>query len=97
MFTWNFGPCSNDSWSISLILLCVIGLLPLAEPPAGQGRRRPPIIGQVKDETVAVLLGITLTATSPALPIRQAVTVTDDQGSDRRSSRVSSWVLGRFS
>lgn len=83
MLTRKFGSGRHYSWSASLILLCVIGLLPLAQPAAGQGTAPASIIGQVKDGTGAVMPGVTVTATSPALQVRQMVAVTDEHGEYR--------------
>src|SRR5207237_4256229 len=41
------------------------------------------IIGQVTDDTGAVLPGVTVTATSPALQVKQVVDVTNERGEYR--------------
>ena len=41
------------------------------------------IAGQVVDESGAVLPGVTVTATSPALQVRSVVSVTDERGDYR--------------
>src|SRR5204863_3684767 len=41
------------------------------------------IIGQVKDESGAILPGVTVTATSPALQVREVMDVTNAQGEYR--------------
>ena len=66
-------------------LVSVIGLCSLAVPTAaGQGAASAGgIIGQVTDGTGAVLPGVTVTATSPALQVPSVVTVTDAQGDYR--------------
>jgi hypothetical protein len=68
-------------------LLSSIGLFPLAAPAtAGQGAASPAgIIGQVTDGTGAVLPGVTVTATGPALQVPSVVTVTDERGDYRLS------------
>ena len=43
------------------------------------------IIGQVTDDTGAVLPGVTVTATSPALQVKQVVDVTNERGEYRLS------------
>ena len=49
---------------------------------AGQGQDAS-IIGQVTDESGAVLPGVTVTATSPALQVPQVIAVTNEQGEYR--------------
>jgi hypothetical protein len=46
---------------------------------AGQGQNAS-IVGQVTDESGAVLPGVTVTATSPALQVPQTIAVTTEQG-----------------
>jgi hypothetical protein len=51
---------------------------------AGQGAAAPAgIVGQVTDGTGAVLPGVTVTATSPALKVPSIVAVTDELGEYR--------------
>ena len=52
---------------------------------AAQGNQSAGIIGQVKDSTDAILPGVAVTATSPALQVPQVSTVTDAQGEFRLS------------
>src|SRR5688572_25773228 len=60
----------------------VVGLVVLAgSPVAGQGVAT--IIGQVTDESGAVLPGVTVTATSPALQVPQVTDVTNEVGEYR--------------
>ncbi len=68
------------------ILTC-IGLFPLAAPAtAGQGAANPAgVIGQVTDGSGAVLPGVTVTATSPALQVPSVTTVSDERGDYRLS------------
>jgi hypothetical protein len=71
--------------SIIGLLLVAFGLFPLAAPAtAGQGAAAPAgIVGQVTDGTGAVLPGVTVTATSPALQVPSVTAVTDEQGDYR--------------
>jgi hypothetical protein len=73
--------------SIVRLVPLVIGLLPLAAPAgAGQGAAAPAsIVGQITDGTGAVLPGVTVTATSPALQVPSVTTVTDERGDYRLS------------
>jgi hypothetical protein len=73
--------------ALIICLLSSISLFPLAAPAtAGQGVANPAgIIGQVTDGTGAVLPGVTVTATSPALQVPSVVTVTDERGDYRLS------------
>jgi len=52
---------------------------------AAQGSQAAGIIGQIKDSTGAVLPGVSVTATSPALQMPQVSAVTDGQGEFRLS------------
>ena len=69
------------------VLLIAFGLFPLATPAmAGQGAAAPAgIVGQVTDGTGAVLPGVTVTATGPALQVPQVVAITDERGDYRLS------------
>src|SRR5438128_2204791 len=62
------------------LTLCLLPLADLAL--AGQGQEAS-IIGQVTDESGALLPGVTVTATSPALQVRQMTVVTNDRGEYR--------------
>lgn len=78
--TWH---CSRR---ISAFITCVVlALLSLLEPAsaAAQGGTSATIIGQVTDDSGAVLPGVTVAATSPALQVPQLTTVTDDRGEYR--------------
>lgn len=67
--------------AIALVVLC---LFPLAgRSIAGQAGTAATIIGQVTDESGAVLPGVTVTATSPALQVPQVTGVTDERGEYR--------------
>ena len=76
----------SPAWIVRLLLFA-IGLLPFAAPAtAGQGATAPAsIAGQVTDGTGAVLPGVTVTATSPALQVPSVTTVTDERGDYRLS------------
>ena len=50
---------------------------------AGQGTATQAVTGQVTDASGAVLPGVTVTATSPALQVPQVTTVTNELGEDR--------------
>jgi hypothetical protein len=72
--------------SIVGLLLFAFGFSMAAPATAGQGAAAPAgIIGQVTDGTGAVLPGVTVTATSPALQVPQVVGVTDERGDYRLS------------
>ena len=68
-------------------LLFAFGLFSLAAPAAaGQGAAaNASITGQITDGTGAVLPGVTVTATSPALQVPSVTTVTDERGDYRLS------------
>jgi len=81
---WN--RCARSgSTALIVSVLRFISLFAFAEPArAGQSAANPAgIIGQVTDGTGAVLPGVTVTATSPALQLPRVVTVTDDRGDYR--------------
>ena len=65
---------------IPVLVWCLVSLADLAV--AGQGQEAS-IIGQVTDESGGVLPGVTVTATSPALQIRQLVDVSNERGEYR--------------
>jgi hypothetical protein len=67
-----------------IIVASVLGAVIWAGPAfAGQGTAPASIIGQVTDTSGAVLPGVTVTATSPALQVPQIVSVTDAKGEYR--------------
>jgi carboxypeptidase family protein len=68
-----------------LVLRLIAGLLISASAvtAAAQDITSASIIGQVKDESGAVLPGVTVTATSPALQVPAVTAVTDTQGEYR--------------
>jgi hypothetical protein len=65
-----------------LILIVLVGLFPLATPAAGQATQAA-IIGVVTDTSNAVLPGVTVIATGPALQVPQIETVTNERGEYR--------------
>src|SRR5262245_54853306 len=73
---------NGHSLVLSAAILGVIGLFPLAGAVAGQTAPAS-IIGVVTDNTGAVLPGVTVTATSPALQVPSVTTVTDESGGYR--------------
>ena len=64
-----------------LVLTCC--LVPLADLAVAGQAQEASIIGQVTDESGAVLPGVTVTATSPALQVPQVTDVTNDRGEYR--------------
>ena len=81
-----FVTCSRKARLVGV--LCFIGLPPWAAlAMAGQGGVADPagIIGQVTDGTGAVLPGVTVTATSPALQVPSVTSVSDAHGDYRLS------------
>src|SRR6266850_5191393 len=58
--------------------LCMLAFSGLA-----YGQQEASIIGQVKDESGAILPGVTISATSPALQVPQVSDVTNQQGEYR--------------
>src|SRR5918994_6987982 len=79
------GPRWNVSRPvIALTALVVFNLFPFAAHSiAGQGGTAATIIGQVTDESGAVLPGVTVTATSPALQVPQVSDITNERGEYR--------------
>ena len=63
-------------------VLLVLGLMFYLVPVASQAQEAS-IIGQVTDDTGAVLPGVTVTATSPALQVPQVIAVSDERGEYR--------------
>src|SRR5437773_210099 len=64
----------------AILLWCL--MFPGPPAAAGQGQEAT-IIGQVTDESGAVLPGVTVTATSPALQVSQVTDVTNERGEYR--------------
>jgi hypothetical protein len=66
----------------TVIALVIFSVLPPAAPSvAAQTGTAATIIGQVMDESRAILPGVTVTATSPALQVPHITGVTDERGS----------------
>ena len=70
------GPC------VRIVLSIVLGLAVRGAALAGQGQEAM-IIGRVTDESGAVLPGVTVTATSPALQVQHVTDVTNETGEYR--------------
>ena len=62
--------------------VCFVSVLAMVSPAAGQSTQAA-IMGVVADTSGAVLPGVTVIATSPALQVRQVETVTSDRGEYR--------------
>src|SRR5688572_19323485 len=77
----------TQSGALHLVLLSFLSLLPLAAPAmAGQGAGNPAgITGVVTDNTGAILPGVTVTATSPALQVPSVTSISDERGEYRLS------------
>jgi hypothetical protein len=76
---------SSAPWSRRTVvpLITFLGLFALAGiAAAGQGQATS-IVGQVTDESGGVLPGVTVTAASPALQVRELTVVTDERGQYR--------------
>jgi hypothetical protein len=70
----------------SLVPVLIVCLLPVAGLAfAGQAQQEASIIGQVTDTSGAILPGVTVTATSPALQVSQLTNVTNERGEYRLS------------
>ena len=85
---------SSALWSRRgvLVLIAFLGLFALADvAAAGQGQVTS-IVGQVKDESGGVLPGVTVTATSPALQVKEV------DGRDRRTGeyRITPLPIGTY-
>jgi hypothetical protein len=78
---------SRLTWRAVVVVaakVVVLHLFPLTGlAAAGQGTAPASVIGQVTDESGAVLPGVTVTATSPALQVQSVTTVTDERGEYR--------------
>jgi len=69
---------------VGLGALVILSLFPLAgRSIAGQGGTAATIMGQVTDESGAVLPGVAVTATSPALQVPEVTGVSDERGEYR--------------
>jgi Carboxypeptidase regulatory-like domain len=72
-------------WRASIALCVVIGGLVFANLAAAGQQNAASIVGQVKDESGAVLPGVVVTAKSPALQVAEVNGVTDERGEYRLS------------
>jgi hypothetical protein len=70
-----------------------LGATFLCLAPLAAAAQEASIIGQVTDATGAVLPGVTVTATSPALQVKQVVDVTNESG----EYRLTPLPLGTYS
>src|SRR5438105_1965713 len=73
------GDCSMRRIVFGIILICGSVLL-LPVPSQAQGTSSGAVAGTVKDASGAVLPGVTVEASSPALIEKTRTTVTDDKG-----------------
>ena len=78
------------SWRATALLLCCLAMA--AAPALAAQSTEATIFGQVTDESGAVLPGVTVTITSPALLVREMVAVTDARG----EYRVTPLPLGTY-
>ncbi len=69
-------------FSVGMVCLVAVAMLSFVVVPADAQEQRGSVTGTVRDNTGAVLPGVTVTATSPAL-IQPSVTVTGAQGAYR--------------
>lgn len=82
MYLKAYVPTSSRAvWRLALAAALFVGLAPLAV--AAQGVGSSSIHGKVTDETGGALPGVTVTASSPSLQVRQLVEVTDHAGQYR--------------
>ena len=65
------------------LIVALISLIALARSSAAAGQDTATIIGQVTDQSGAVLPGVTVTATSPALQVPQVTAITNEVGEYR--------------
>ena len=79
-------------WGFTVVSLILISLVSFASPAAGQGGDAS-IVGQVTDQSGAVLPGVTVTATSPALQVPQVSITTNEVG----EYRLSPLPIGQYS
>src|SRR5258707_791003 len=79
-------------WNFTRIVIVVLSLFTCANQAAGQAQTTASIVGRVTDESGAVLPGVTVTVTGPALQVPQLVVITDPQG----DYRVSPLPIGTY-
>ncbi len=72
----------SSGFAVIAVLVCA-AVSVVADMAMANQQTAASIIGQVKDESGAVLPGVTVTATSPALQLPQVTSVTDEQGEYR--------------
>ena len=75
--------CSETCRSRWARIVLAAGLIVLAVSPAAAQGTAASIIGQVTDQSGAVLPGVTVTATGPALQVPQLTAVTNEVGEYR--------------
>ena len=73
---------SRNGWLPVVVASLLLGLFPLAGRSIA-GQQQTSIVGVVTDESGAMLPGVTVTATSPALQVPSVTTVTDERGEYR--------------
>ena len=74
---------SSTSGSRCGLVVTIVGLILFSLAGSAAAQSTASIIGQVTDQSGAVLPGVTVTATSPALQVPQVTTVTNEQGEYR--------------
>src|SRR5262245_54468625 len=75
-----------------IVVVLIMNLVAFKDPAAAQAQITGSIVGRVTDESGAVLPGVTVTATSPALQVPQIVNVTSVQG----DYRITPLPIGTF-
>src|SRR5438034_233434 len=73
------------SWRVFVALCATICVLLFAGLTAAAQQNAASIVGQVKDESGAILPGVMVAAKSPALQVPEVSTVTDERGEYRLS------------
>jgi hypothetical protein len=76
--------CTRETFLRRSVLASLVLMLALL-PAAAAAQQEAAILGQVTDESGAILPGVTVTATSPALQVPQVVNVTNANGEYRLS------------
>src|SRR4051812_14269115 len=72
------------TWDLAGVVVLLTSLCAFAHPAsAGQAQTTASIVGQITDESGAVLPGVTVTATSSALQVPQIAVISDAQGDYR--------------
>ncbi len=77
------GTFEKCRWRRILLILVICWLLPPADLALAGQAQEASIIGQVTDESGAVLPGVTATATGPALQVPQVIDVSNERGEYR--------------